>query len=156
MGKKEETKRRIVLVPVPAQGHVTPMMQLGEALNLKGFSITVVHVQVNVVSSLQHFSGFQFVTLPNSMSEVVGLGQIEFLLMLNKTSEASFRDCIIQLLLQGNDIACIIYDEFMYFCVIFSTQSATNHVARCLVSKLDSEKLLIDMEGTQNQLDNSF
>lgn len=135
MGKKEETKSRIVLVPVPAQGHVTPMMQLGEALNLKGFSITVVHVQFNVVSSLQHFSGFQFVTLPKSsaMSEVVGLGQIEFLLMLNKTSEASFRDCIIQLLLQGNNIACIIYDEFMYFCgsiakefklpnVIFSTQ----------------------------------
>ena len=31
--EKKETKRRIV-VPVPAQGHVTPMMQLGEALNL--------------------------------------------------------------------------------------------------------------------------
>ncbi|CAH8357112.1 unnamed protein product [Eruca vesicaria subsp. sativa] len=163
--EKKETKRRIVLVPVPSQGHVTPMMQLGEALNSKGFSITVVQVQFNLVSSLQQFSGFQFVTLPRSLSmnEVVGHGQIEFLLKLNKTSEASFKVCISQLLLQhGNDIACIIYDEFMYFCgsiakefklpsVIFSTQSATNHVSRCVFSKLDSEKFLIDMEDHEMQ-----
>lgn len=37
------------------------------------------------------------------------------LIKLNKTCEASFKDCIGQLLLQ-HDIACIIYDEFMYFC----------------------------------------
>ncbi|CAA7040303.1 unnamed protein product [Microthlaspi erraticum] len=156
-----EAKRRIVLVPVPLQGHVTPMMQLGEALSLKGFSITVVQVQFNLVSSSQHFPGFQFVNLPNC--ELEGLGQIEFLLKLNKTSEASFKDCIGQLLLQhGNDIACIIHDEFNYFCgavakdlklrnVIFSTQSATNHVSRCVFSKLESDKFLIDMKDQEMQ-----
>ncbi|KAL0885512.1 hypothetical protein Bca101_009495 [Brassica carinata] len=163
--EKKETMRRIVLVPVPAQGHVTPMMQLGRALNLKGFSITVVQVQFDLVSSSQHFPGFQFVTLPKSLSkyEVEGLGQIEFMIMLNKTSEASCKDCIGQLLLQhGKDIDCIIYDEFMYFCgsvaeecklpsVIFSTQSATNHVSRCVFSKLDSEKFLIDMKDHEKQ-----
>ncbi|KAF8118295.1 hypothetical protein N665_0005s0062 [Sinapis alba] len=163
--EKKETKRRVVLVPVPAQGHITPMMQLGRALILKGFSITLVQVQFNLVSPSQHFPGFQFVTLPKSLPkyEVGGLGQIEFLIMLNKTSEASFKDCIGQLLLQhGNDIDCIIYDEFMYFCgsvaqecklpsVIFSTQSATNHVSRCVFSKLDSEKFLIDMKDQEKQ-----
>ncbi|EFH53758.1 UDP-glucoronosyl/UDP-glucosyl transferase family protein [Arabidopsis lyrata subsp. lyrata] len=139
-----EAKRRIVLVPVPAQGHVTPMMQLGKALYSEGFSITVVEGHFNQVSSSsQHFPGFQFVTIKESLpeSEFERLGGIEFMIKLNKTSEASFKDCISQLLQQqGNDIACIIYDEFMYFCgaaakefklpsVIFNSTSATNQVS---------------------------
>ncbi|CAH8267672.1 unnamed protein product [Arabidopsis lyrata] len=161
-----EAKRRIVLVPVPAQGHVTPMMQLGKALNLKGFSITVVEGQFNKVSSSsQNFPGFEFVTIPKSLPESVleRLGPIEFLIELNKTSEASFKDCIAQLLLQqGNDIACIIYDEFMYFSgaaakefkipsFIFSTSSAINQVSRCVLSKLSAEKFLVDMEDPEVQ-----
>ncbi|KAL1189581.1 UDP-glycosyltransferase 76E6 [Cardamine amara subsp. amara] len=115
-----EAKRRIVLVPMAAQGHVTPMMQLGKALNLKGFSITVVQRRFNRVNtSSQRFPGFQFVTIPESLpeSELERLGIFKFTLKLNKTSEASFKDCISHLLRQqGNDITCIIYDEFMYFC----------------------------------------
>ncbi|KAL1222100.1 UDP-glycosyltransferase 76E6 [Cardamine amara subsp. amara] len=159
--EKIEAKRRIVLVPVPAQGHVTPILQLGKALNLKGFSITVAQGQFNQVSSSsQGFSGFQFITIPGSLpeSEFERLGPIEFLLEFNKKSQAGFKDCISQLLLQqGNDIACIIYDEFMYFCeaaakefklpsVIFSTTSAANQVSRCVLSKLNAGKFLIDME----------
>ncbi|KAL9831443.1 hypothetical protein AtNW77_Chr3g0200721 [Arabidopsis thaliana] len=140
-----EAKRRKVLVPIPAQGHVTPMMQLGKALNSKGFSITVVEGHFNQVnSSSQHFPCFKFVTIKESLpeSEFGRLGGIEFMLTLNKTSEASFKDSISLLLLQqGNDIACIIFDEYMYFCgaaakefnlpsVIFSTQSAANYVSR--------------------------
>ncbi|EOA25555.1 hypothetical protein CARUB_v10018900mg [Capsella rubella] len=143
--EKREAKRRIVLVPIPAQGHVTPMMQLGKALYSEGFSITVVEGHFNQVSSSSHqcFPGFHFVTLKESLpeSEFERLGGIEFMIMLNKTSEASFKDYIAQLLLQqGNDISCIIYDEYMYFSgaaakefnlpsVIFSTQCATNYVS---------------------------
>ncbi|XP_010503288.1 PREDICTED: UDP-glycosyltransferase 76E6-like [Camelina sativa] len=159
--EKAEAKRRIVLVPVPAQGHITPMMQLGKALNINDFSITVVEGQFNKVSSpSQHFPDFQFVTIPECLpeSELERLGPLEFLLKLNKTSETSFTDCIRQLLLQqGNNIACIIYDEFMYFCgaaakefkipsFVFSTSSATNQVSRYVLSKLNAEKFLIDME----------
>ncbi|XP_010426107.1 PREDICTED: UDP-glycosyltransferase 76E6-like [Camelina sativa] len=167
--EKREGKRRIVLVPIPAQGHVTPMMQLGKALYSKGFSITVVEGQFNRVrSSSQHFPGFQFVTIEESLaeSELVRLGGIEFMINLNKTSEASFKDCIAQLLLQqGSDIACIIYDEFMYFCgaaakkfnlpsVIFSTQSATNYVSRFVLSKINADKFSVDMEdpGMQEKM----
>ncbi|VVB04613.1 unnamed protein product [Arabis nemorensis] len=152
-----EAKRRIVLVPAPAQGHVTPMMQLGNYRCSRRI--------YRVSSSSRHMSGFQFVTIPESLpeSELERLGLVEFMLKLNKTSEASFKDCIAQLLLQhGNDIACIIYDEFMYFCgaaakefeipsFIFSTQSATNQVLRCVFSKLNAEKFLIDTEDPQVQ-----
>ncbi|XP_010503287.1 PREDICTED: UDP-glycosyltransferase 76E6-like [Camelina sativa] len=156
--EKREAKRRIVLVPIPAQGHVTPMLQLGKALYSKGFLITVVEGHFNQVSSSsQYFPGFQFVTIKESLPES-DQGGIKFMIKLNKTSEASFKDCIAQLLLQqGNDIACIIYDEFMYFCgaaakefilpsVIFSTESATNYVSRCVLSKLNAGNFSVDME----------
>ncbi|KAL1222097.1 UDP-glycosyltransferase 76E4 [Cardamine amara subsp. amara] len=165
--EKRAEKRRIVLVPVSAQGHVTPFMQLGKALQLKGFSITVVQSQSKQISSSssQHFPGFHFVTLPESLplSEAKRLGSVKFLMKLNETSEASFKDCISQLLLQqGNDIACIIYDKLMYFSeaaakefkipsVIFSTTCATNHVCCSVLSKLNADKFLIDMEDPEMQ-----
>ncbi|KAJ4890478.1 UDP-glycosyltransferase 76E5 [Raphanus sativus] len=97
------------------------------------------------------------------MSEQESLGPVEFLINLNKTSEARFQDCISQLLLQhDNDIACIIYDELMYFSeaaakefkipsVILSTASATNHACGCVLSKLNAEKFLIDIEDPEVQ-----
>ncbi|CAA0384693.1 unnamed protein product [Arabidopsis thaliana] len=150
MEKKMEAKRRIVLVPIPAQGHVTPLMQLGKVLNSKGFSITVVEGHFNQVSSSsQHFPGFQFVTIKESLreSEFEKLGGIESMITLNKTSEASFKDCI---------------NEYMYFCgaaankfnlpsVIFSTESAANYVSRCVISKLNADKFLLDMEDPDMQ-----
>ncbi|XP_023638718.1 UDP-glycosyltransferase 76E5 isoform X2 [Capsella rubella] len=135
-----EHKRRIVLVPLPLQGHVTPMMQLGKALTLKGFSITVALGQLNPA-----------------------LGPVEFLIKNNNTSEASFKDCISQLLTQqGNDIACIIYDDLMYFCeaaakefkvpsIIFSTTSATHKACFSVLTKLNPKKFLIDMEDLELQ-----
>ncbi|CAN6984629.1 unnamed protein product [Brassica oleracea var. botrytis] len=139
--EKIAEKRRIVLVPFPAQGHITPMMHLGQALSFKGFSITVAQGEYNQVGSSQHFPTFQFVTIPESVpvSQKENLGLVEFLMKLNNNSEARFKDCVAELLLEnGNDFACIIYDELMYFSeaaakefkipsVILSTASATNH-----------------------------
>ncbi|CAN6989475.1 unnamed protein product [Brassica rapa subsp. trilocularis] len=164
METKQE-KRRIVLAPVPAQGHVTPFMQLGKVLSLKGFLITVAQGQFNRISPSPDFPGFQFVTIPESLpeSELKRLGPIEFALKHNKTNEASFKDCIAQLLLQqGNDIACIIYDESMYSCeaaarefkipcVIFTTTSATNHASRCVLSKLNAERFFSEIEDPEVQ-----
>ncbi|CAH8267673.1 unnamed protein product [Arabidopsis lyrata] len=164
--EKRAEKRRIVLVPVAAQGHVTQMMQLGKALQLQGFSITVAQRQLTQISfSSQLFPGFDFVTIPESLpqSKSKKLGPAEYLMKLNKTSEASFKECISQLLMQqGNDIACIIYDKLMYFCqaaakefklpsVIFSTSSATIQVCYCVLSKLNAEKFLIDMKDPEMQ-----
>ncbi|KAF3508849.1 hypothetical protein F2Q69_00007612 [Brassica cretica] len=163
--EKIAEKRRIVLVPFPAQGHITPMMQLGQALSFKGFSITVAQGEYNQVSSSQHFPTFQFVTIPESVpvSQKENLGLVEFLMKLNNNNEARFKDCVAELLLEnGNDFACIIYDELMYFSeaaakefkipsVILSTASATNHACGCVLSKLNAEKFLVDIEDPEVQ-----
>lgn len=163
MDEKLVKKRRIVLVPVPAQGHVTPIMQLGKALHSKGFSITVIQTQYNRVSSSQDFSDFQFLTIPGTLtdSNLQSLGALRFLMKLNQICEASFKHCFGQLLqeqVSRDDIACVIYDEYMYFSaaafkefqlpsVIFSTTNATAFVCRSVLSKVNADKFLIDMKG---------
>uniref|UniRef100_A0A1J3E667 UDP-glycosyltransferase 76E1 n=2 Tax=Noccaea caerulescens TaxID=107243 RepID=A0A1J3E667_NOCCA len=161
--EEKRAKRRIVLVPVPAQGHVTPMMQLGKALHLVGFSITVVQTQYNRVSSSEDFSDFHFLTIPGSLtdSDLKNLGALHFLIKLNQICEASFKQCLGQLLQEADDIACVVYDEYMYFTkaaskefqlpsVIFSTTSATAFICRSVLAKFNPDKFLIDMEGTQD------
>ncbi|CAN7114737.1 unnamed protein product [Brassica rapa subsp. narinosa] len=167
MDEKQVKKRRIVLVPVPAQGHVTPIMQLGKALHSKGFSITVIQTQYNRVSSSQDFSDFQFLTIPGTLtdSDLQSLGALRFLMKLNQICEASFKHCFGQLLqeqVSRDDIACVIYDEYMYFSaaafkefqlpsVIFSTTNATAFVCRSVLSKVNADKFLIDMKDPEVQ-----
>lgn len=163
-------RRRVLLVPVPAQGHISPMMQLAKTLHSKGFSITVAQTKFNYFIPSDDFSDFQFVTIPESLPETdfENLRPVLFLLKLNKECQASFKDCLSHLLLQhSSDISCvIIYDEFMYFAkavakefklpnVIFSTTNATTFVCRSVFEKLDANNVLSplkDSEGKENEL----
>ncbi|XP_019092967.1 PREDICTED: UDP-glycosyltransferase 76E2-like [Camelina sativa] len=166
MEEKQVKKRRIVLVPVPAQGHVTPIMQLGKALYSKGFSITVVQTPYNRVSSSKDFSDFHFLTIPDSLtdSDLKSLGALPFMLKINQVCEESFKHCLSQLLQEqgDDDIACIVYDEYMYFSqaaamtfqipsVVFSTTSATAFVCRSVLSKVNAESFLLDMKDPETQ-----
>ncbi|CAH8267670.1 unnamed protein product [Arabidopsis lyrata] len=162
-------RRRVLLVPVPAQGHISPMMQLAKTLYLKGFSITIAQTKFNHFSPSDDFTDFQFVTIPESLpeSDFKNLGPIEFLHKLNKECQVSFKDCLGQLFLQqGNEIACVVYDEFVYFAeaaakefklpnVIFSTTSATAFVCRSVFDKLYANNVLAPLKepkGQQNEL----
>ncbi|CAA7036710.1 unnamed protein product [Microthlaspi erraticum] len=154
--EEKQTRRRVVLVPVPAQGHITPMMQLAKTLHSKGFSITFAQTKFNHFSPSDAFTEFQFVTIPESLpeSDFKNLGPIQFQHKLNKECQVSFKDFLGRLLLQqGNEIACVIYDEFMYFAgdaakefklpnVIFSTTSATAFACRSVFEKLYANNVL--------------
>ncbi|KAG2311979.1 hypothetical protein Bca52824_023536 [Brassica carinata] len=100
-------------------------------------------------------------------SDFKNLGPIRLLHKLNKECQVSFKDCLGQLLVQQREeIACVIYDEFMYFAeaaakefnlpnVIFSTTSATAFVCRSVFDKLYAENVLVpfnEPKEEQNEL----
>ncbi|KAG2327984.1 hypothetical protein Bca4012_037022 [Brassica carinata] len=164
-------RRRVLLVPVPAQGHISSMMQLAKTLHSKGFSITIAQTKFNYFSSpSDDFADFQFVTIPESLPETdfENLRPGLFFLKLNKECRVSFKDCLSQLLLQQSNekISCVIYDEFMYFAkaaakefklpnVIFSTMNATTFVCRTVFEKLNANNVLAplkDSKGKENEL----
>ncbi|KAI3748778.1 hypothetical protein L6452_12112 [Arctium lappa] len=51
-------RRRIILFPLPFQGHINPMLQLANLLHSKGFTITILHTNSNApaTSNYPHFT----------------------------------------------------------------------------------------------------
>ncbi|TXG60174.1 hypothetical protein EZV62_014747 [Acer yangbiense] len=75
MGSTEATKSHAVCIPFPAQGHVTPMMQLAKLLHSKGFHITFVNTEFNHrrfvrskgQDALKGLPDFKFETIPDGL-----------------------------------------------------------------------------------------
>lgn len=160
MGKhrsgRSRRRRRLVLVPLPFQGHITPMLQLGSILHSKGFSITVIHTELNSPVPTNH-PEFRFVSIPDNLSEeVISSGNFVVLIsILNVNCQAPFRECLVKMADQvekekEEEIACIIYDEYMYFSdaaakqvklpsMILRTVSASAYTPRTAIIQLKAE-----------------
>ncbi|PIA31353.1 hypothetical protein AQUCO_05000022v1 [Aquilegia coerulea] len=69
------TKPHAIFIPYPAQGHVTPMMQLAKLFHSRGFHITFVNTEFNHrrllrskgVNSLKGLDDFRFETIPDGL-----------------------------------------------------------------------------------------
>jgi hypothetical protein len=165
MEKQGRRRIRVVLVPAPFQGHINPMLQLGSILHSNGFSITVVHAQYNSPKPSSH-PDFSFLSLPDTSTDHTILSDelIPFVSQLNAKCKDCFRECLAGLLMrqQGetdNAIACVIYDEAMYFSgetandfnlpsIILRTGSASHFLARTALFQLIKTEGHIPFLGT--------
>lgn len=116
--------RRLVLFPLPLQGHINPMIQLANILHSKGFSITIIHTTFNSPDSSKypHFN-FHFIQENLTETEASTTDVLALLSLLNIKCVGPFQDCLSRLLSDVSDepVSCLISDAIFHF-----TQSVSN------------------------------
>ncbi|XP_008779905.2 7-deoxyloganetin glucosyltransferase-like [Phoenix dactylifera] len=129
MGSMVPERPHAVLIPFPAQGHVTPMLKLAKLLHSRGFYITFVNTHFNqnrllrsgAISSLDSLSEFRFQSIPDGLppTDKDATQDIPSLCdSIPKNCIPPFRDLITEL----NDpssptpaVSCIVSDGAMSF-----------------------------------------
>ncbi|CAL5079416.1 unnamed protein product [Urochloa decumbens] len=113
-----ERRRRVLVFPLPFQGHIDPMMHLAGVLHDRGgLAITVLHTCFNALDPARH-SEFRFVPVPDGMpADVAAAGRIiDVILAMNAAMEASpaaVRDALASALAEDgedNGAACLVID----------------------------------------------
>ncbi|EEF31968.1 UDP-glycosyltransferase 76F1 [Ricinus communis] len=116
--------KRLVLFPLPLQGHINPMLQLANILHSKGFSITIIHTNFNSPdpSKYPHFT-FHFLQENLTETESSTTDVLDLLSLLNIKCIAPFRNCLSSLLsdVSQEAVACLISDAIFHF-----TQAVAN------------------------------
>ncbi|KAM4093882.1 hypothetical protein ACB094_06G152900 [Castanea mollissima] len=110
--------RRLVLFPLPFQGHINPMLLLATILHSKGFSITIINTNFNSLNP-SHYPNFTFHSIPDGLleSEASSSDLVALAKLLNIKCTDPFRDCMDKLLSDASEepISCLISDSLFYF-----------------------------------------
>ncbi|KNA24613.1 hypothetical protein SOVF_013920 isoform B [Spinacia oleracea] len=155
--------QRLVLFPLPLQGHQTPMLQLANILHSKGFLISIVHTHFNSPNPANH-PHFTFHPIPESLlgckasvSDVIGL-----LNTLNINCVVPFKDLLAQILSENaakEPVSCLITDAMWHFTqdvadslmlprIVLRTSNPSSFVAFTYLS-LFREKGYLSSQGSQ-------
>ncbi|XP_050368550.1 UDP-glycosyltransferase 76B1-like [Argentina anserina] len=114
---EEITKRkRLILFPIPLEGHMNPMLKLADLLYSKGFSITIIHTQLNSPNPSLH-PHFTFRSIPDGLSESEASPKDIVLLfyLFNTKCVQPFKECLSSLLSEEPEVACLISDAIFHF-----------------------------------------
>ncbi|KAF2292991.1 hypothetical protein GH714_034657 [Hevea brasiliensis] len=130
MGSIASPKPHAVLVPYPAQGHVSPLMQLGKLLHSRGFHITFVNTEHNhrrlIRSRGQEFINglpdFKFKAIPDGLPPTDRDATQHVPSLCDSTRKnclAPFKELIAKLKASTDvpPITCIISDGVMAFAI---------------------------------------
>lgn len=111
--------RRVVLFPVPLQGHVNPMLQLAQILHLNGFSITVIHTNFNSpdASNYPHFTFHPIADGLDQPDPATSSNVLSLLSHLIARCEGPFEDCLRKLMSDaaGEPVGCLVSDALFHF-----------------------------------------
>ncbi|CAN4118283.1 unnamed protein product [Withania somnifera] len=119
---KVERKQCAVLVPFPLQGHLTPMLQLGSNLHSQGFSVKVAHTQYNTPNYSNH-PEFVFLPMEDGLQGIdMSFPSLENIYCMNKKCKAPLRNYLIRMMEEEDQLACIVYDNIMFFVDDVATQ----------------------------------
>ncbi|TVU39931.1 hypothetical protein EJB05_13375 [Eragrostis curvula] len=84
--------RRVLVFPLPFQGHINPMMQLADVLHGRGLAVTVLHTHFNALDPALH-PAFDFVSVADGIPADVAASKsgniIDIILAMNEAMEAS-------------------------------------------------------------------
>ncbi|KAG0542275.1 hypothetical protein BDA96_02G089100 [Sorghum bicolor] len=81
---------RVLVFPLPFQGHIDPMLHLAGVLHSRGLAVTVLHTRFNALDPAR-YPEFQFVAVADGTpADVVATGRIiDIILAMNAAMEAS-------------------------------------------------------------------
>lgn len=110
-GADGRVRGRVVLFPLPFQGHLNPMLQLAGALHARGFTVIILHTTYNAPDSAAH-PEFVFVAVPDGMPDA-SKDSIAKILAMNTAMEASgcIRDALAPVLSTEPRSACLVIDS---------------------------------------------
>ncbi|XP_052486630.1 UDP-glucose iridoid glucosyltransferase-like isoform X1 [Gossypium raimondii] len=175
--EEQQKSGHLVLVMAPFQGHLTPMLQLATILHSKGFSITIVHPELNSLNPSNH-PEFTFVSIPDKIKEsqlsdedladklkeslVSNVDVAGSLQSLHKNCAAPLQKCLENILHSHHHIAAVIYDTLM-FCaqtivnelgipgITLRTTSATTMLLFSVLPQLGEKELMSGIESPELQ-----
>ena len=110
---------RLLLFPLPFQGHISPMLQLANVLYSKGFSITIIHTCFNSPNP-SYNPQFTFHSIPDGLPKIESSTAdniVALVSLLNTNCAEPFRDCLAKLLSDVSEepVACLVSDAAWKF-----------------------------------------
>ncbi|KAL1348372.1 hypothetical protein AAHE18_07G076100 [Arachis hypogaea] len=126
--EKQRKGVRLVLLPLPFEGHINPMLHLANILYSKGFSITIIHTTFNSPNPL-NYPHFTFCPIQDGITtqsdDSSSLNLLHLIILLNIRCVTPFRDTLAKVISDARDnkehVACLVSDGLFYF-----TQGVSN------------------------------